>query len=102
MYQRVLLKLSGEFLAGEGGFGISPEATEQLAREIKVAKEAGGVEMAIVVGAGNLWRGTRNGAGMDAATADYMGMIATVMNAMALQDALERVGCPTACKAPFR
>lgn len=95
MYQRVLLKLSGEFLAGENGFGIAPEATEQLAREIKAAKEASGVELAIVVGAGNLWRGARNGAGMDAATADYMGMIATVMNAMALQDALERDGCPT-------
>lgn len=99
MYKRVLLKLSGEFLApqaaGEGGMGISPEATERLAREIKDAKEGSGVELAIVVGAGNLWRGARNGTGMDGATADYMGMIATVMNAMALQDALERDGCPT-------
>jgi len=95
MYKRVLLKLSGEFLAGEGGFGISPEATTQLAQEIKAAKTDSGVELAIVVGAGNLWRGARNGAGMDAATADYMGMIATVMNAMALQEALERAGCPT-------
>ncbi|ADV68280.1 UMP kinase [Deinococcus maricopensis] len=95
MYQRVLLKLSGEFLAGEGGTGIAPEATENLAREIKAAREASGVELSIVIGAGNLWRGTRNGASMDATTADYMGMLATVMNAMALQDALERQGCPT-------
>lgn len=95
MYKRVLLKLSGEFLAGEQGFGISPEATKALAEEIKVAKEETGVEMAIVVGAGNLWRGARNGTGMDAGTADYMGMLATVMNAMALQDALEQLGSPT-------
>ena len=95
MYQRVLLKLSGEFLAGEGGSGITPEATEGLAREIKAAREGSGVELSIVIGAGNLWRGARNGAGMDPTTADYMGMLATVMNAMALQDALERQGCPT-------
>jgi uridylate kinase len=95
MYKRVLLKLSGEFLAGENGFGISPEATSELAREVGAACQGTGVELAIVVGAGNLWRGARNGAGMDAATADYMGMLATVMNAMALQDALERSGQPT-------
>ncbi|GGJ23047.1 UMP kinase [Deinococcus roseus] len=94
-YKRVLLKLSGEFLSAENGFGISHEATTALAREIKAARDATGVELAIVVGAGNLWRGARNGEGMDPATADYMGMIATVMNAIALQDALEQVGQPT-------
>lgn len=94
-YKRVLLKLSGEFLSSETGFGISPEATKALAKEIKAARDATGVELAIVVGAGNLWRGARNGEGMDPATADYMGMIATVMNAIALQDALEQVGQPT-------
>jgi len=94
-YKRVLLKLSGEFLAAENGFGIAHEATLALAQEVKAAKDSSGVEMCIVVGAGNLWRGARNGAGMDAATADYMGMIATVMNALALQDALEQLGQPT-------
>ena len=94
-YKRVLLKLSGEFLSSENGFGIAPDATKALAQEVKAAKDSSGVEMCIVVGAGNLWRGARNGAGMDAATADYMGMIATVMNALALQDALEQLGQPT-------
>jgi uridylate kinase len=93
--KRVLLKLSGEFLAGDG-FGISPEATADLARIIVEAKaRVPGVELACVVGAGNLWRGARNGKGMDPSTADYMGMIATNMNALALQDALERAGQPT-------
>jgi uridylate kinase len=93
--KRVLLKLSGEFLSGDS-FGISPEATGELAAIIKSAKDAvPNVEIACVVGAGNLWRGARNGRGMDAATADYMGMIATNMNALALQDALERVGLQT-------
>jgi uridylate kinase len=94
-YRRVLLKLSGEFLSGEGGYGISPEATSELAREIKGARDQTGTELAVVVGGGNLWRGGRNGVGMDPVTADYMGMLATVMNAMALQDALERLGSPT-------
>ncbi len=67
----------------------------QLARELKAAKEGSGVELAIVIGGGNFWRGARNGAGMDPATADYIGMLGTVMNAMALQDALERAGCDT-------
>jgi uridylate kinase len=93
--KRVLLKLSGEFLSGDS-FGISPEATGELAAIIKSAKDAvPHIEIACVVGAGNLWRGARNGKGMDAATADYMGMIATNMNALALQDALERVGLQT-------
>jgi uridylate kinase len=101
-FKRVLLKLSGEFLAdagsasSEGGSGIAPEATLSLARVIADAMHAApDVQVAMVVGAGNLWRGARNGAGMDPATADYMGMLATIMNAMALQDALERAGVPT-------
>ncbi len=95
MFKRVLLKLSGEFLAGEGGFGISPETTSRLARMIVSALEGTNVELAIVIGGGNLWRGARNGKGMDAATADYIGMLGTVMNAMALQDAMETTGKPT-------
>jgi len=92
-YKRVLLKLSGEFLTGNG-FGIEPEATQALAKEIKAAYETG-VQLAIVIGAGNLWRGARQGVGMDRATADYIGMLATIMNALALQDALEALSIPT-------
>ena len=93
--KRVVLKLSGEFLSRDAD-NISPDATLELAHIIKSARDAvPGVELACVVGAGNLWRGARNGRGMDAATADYMGMIATNMNALALQDALERVGMQT-------
>ena len=92
-YKRVLLKLSGEFLT-RNGFGIEPEATQALAREIKAAYDTG-VQLAIVIGAGNLWRGARQGVGMDRATADYIGMLATIMNALALQDALESLGVPT-------
>ena len=92
-YKRVLLKLSGEVLT-RNGFGIEPEATQALAREIKAAYDTG-VQLAIVIGAGNLWRGARQGVGMDRATADYIGMLATIMNALALQDALESLGVPT-------
>ena len=92
-YKRVLLKLSGEFLT-RNGFGIEPEATQALAREIKAAYDTG-VQLANVIGAGNLWRGARQGVGMDRATADYIGMLATIMNALALQDALESLGVPT-------
>lgn len=92
-YKRVLLKLSGEFLTSNG-FGIEPEATQALAREIKAAYETG-VQLAMVIGAGNLWRGARQGVGMDRATADYIGMLATIMNALALQDALEALSIPT-------
>lgn len=95
MFKRVLLKLSGEFLAGETGFGISPDEAAALARRITGALEGTGAELAIVIGGGNLWRGARNGAGMDPATADYIGMLGTVMNAMALQDAMEAAGQPT-------
>ena len=92
--KRALIKLSGEFLAGPGGFGVSPEATAALATEIKEAKQSG-VELALVVGGGNFWRGAQHGSHMDPATADYVGMIGTVMNAIALQDALEGVNVDT-------
>ncbi len=91
-YQRVLLKLGGEALAGPGGYGIDPQRAEEVALKIKdVLKH--GVQAAIVMGAGNLWRGADGLAhGMDRATADHMGMLATVMNSLALRDALERTG----------
>ena len=94
-YQRILLKLSGEALAGEGGFGIDPDKATNIAQRVKEVYELG-VDVAIVIGAGNLWRGARgNNAGMDRTTADYMGMLATVMNALALMDAFERIGVLT-------
>ncbi len=89
-YKRVLLKMSGEALAGSKGFGLDNETLEKVCAEIKAVSELK-VEIAIVVGGGNFWRG-RTGIGMDRATADYMGMLATVMNALALQDSLERAG----------
>ena len=94
-YQRVLLKLSGEALMGELAYGIDPAIVDAIAQEIAdVVKE--GIELAIVVGGGNIFRGVKGAsAGMDRATADYIGMIATVMNAMTLQDALERAEVPT-------
>jgi len=94
-YKRVLLKLSGEALAGDDGYGIDPLKAEALADVIRDIAELE-IQIAIVIGAGNLWRG-RIGLerGMDRATADYMGMLATVMNAMALMDALERTGIMT-------
>jgi len=92
-YRRVLLKLSGEFLTNSG-FGIQPEPTKALAEEIARAHGTG-VQLSVVVGAGNLWRGARQGVGMDRATADYIGMLATIMNSLALQDALESLGVPT-------
>jgi uridylate kinase len=92
VYSRVLLKLSGESLVGGEGFGIDADWLRLIAVEIGKAVESG-VQMAIVVGAGNIFRGVAGSArGMDRSTADYMGMIATVINAMALQDALEKVG----------
>jgi uridylate kinase len=91
-FKRILLKLSGESLAGPNGFGIDPEQAEAIAERVKAVREMG-VEVAVVIGAGNLWRGKQGlDRGMDRATADYMGMLATVMNAMALMDALERTG----------
>ncbi len=94
-YRRILLKLSGEALADSQGYGIDPERAEDIAQRVKDVHELG-VDVAVVIGAGNLWRG-RSGLdrGMDRATADYMGMLATVMNALALMDAMERLGLVT-------
>ncbi len=94
-YQRVLIKLSGEALQGEQGHGISPESLEGFAREIAEIQQTG-VEVAIVIGGGNIFRGVAGStAGMDRASADYMGMLATVINGLALQDAIEQCGVPT-------
>ncbi len=97
--KRVLLKLSGEFLAGADGSGFSRDAIqhfahENLAHEIAAA-QGRGVQLAVVMGGGNLWRGAKQGAGMDPATADYVGMLGTIMNAVVLQDALERSNIDT-------
>ncbi|MCK9268215.1 MAG: uridine monophosphate kinase, partial [Alkaliphilus sp.] len=92
-YKRVLLKLSGEALAGEKGFGLDFNILNNIASQIKDIIGMG-VQVAIVVGGGNYWRG-RTGEGMDRTTADYMGMMATVINALALQDALENSGAVT-------
>ena len=90
-YHRILLKLSGESLAGPDGFGIDPTRAEDVAQRVREVHQLG-VDVAIVIGAGNLWRGrTGINRGMDRATADYMGMLATVMNALALMDAMERM-----------
>ena len=94
-YKRVVLKLSGEALAGDTGFGINPPTIEEIVKEIKEVHDLG-VEIAIVVGGGNIWRGTTGAEmGMERAQADYMGLLATVMNSLALQDALENEGVPT-------
>ena len=94
-YKRVVLKLSGEALAGDQGFGIDPIVVESIARQIKDV-QATGLEVAVIVGGGNIWRGLAGSAkGMDRASADYMGMLATVMNSLALQDALENCGVDT-------
>lgn len=95
-WPRVLLKLSGEAFAGEQGFGIDGSVITRLASEIVQAKRTFEVDIAIVVGGGNIWRGiSGEGAGMDRAQADYMGMLATVINALALQEVLERLEQPT-------
>lgn len=94
-YKRVVLKLSGEALAGEAGFGINPAVIQSVAEQVKEVSELD-VEVAVVVGGGNIWRGKIGSEmGMDRATADYMGMLATVMNSMALQDSLEQLGIET-------
>ncbi|MDK2917421.1 MAG: uridylate kinase [Candidatus Petromonas sp.] len=92
-YKRIILKLSGEALSGEKGFGLDQKTIESIADQIKEITELG-VEVAVVVGGGNFWRG-RSSKGMDRTTADYMGMLATVINALALQDALENIGMLT-------
>ena len=94
-YKRVVLKLSGEALAGKQGYGIDPIIVDSIARQIKEVR-ATNLQVAIVVGGGNIWRGLAGSAkGMDRATADYMGMLATVMNSLALQDALEQCNVDT-------
>src|SRR5918995_2738029 len=95
VFHRVLLKLSGEALMGEQAFGIDPTITTKIAKEIGEIQQLG-VQTGVVIGGGNLFRGLAASAkGMDRATADYMGMLATVINGLALQDALEHVGVPT-------
>ena len=94
-YKRVVLKLSGEAMAGQSGFGIDPATIKEMVKEIKEV-HALGVEIAIIVGGGNIWRGiTGAEMGMERAQADYMGMLATVMSSLALQDVLENNGVPT-------
>jgi uridylate kinase len=93
-YRRVLLKISGEALAGRQGYGIEPETINRIAEEIREVVEMG-VQLAVVIGGGNIFRGIAASAGgMDRATGDYMGMLATVINALALQDAIEKAGVP--------
>jgi uridylate kinase len=93
--KRVLLKLSGEVLMGDQPFGLDPKVVGELAREVKAAKDSG-LEICLVIGGGNIFRGMAGAAqGMDRAQADYMGMLATVMNALAMQNALEQIGVET-------
>jgi uridylate kinase len=95
VYRRVLLKLSGEALMGERQYGVDPEVVRGIARQVSEGR-ARGIEIAVVVGGGNIFRGLAAAArGMDRATGDYMGMLATVMNGLAIQDALEQMDCPT-------
>lgn len=94
-YNRVVLKLSGEALAGEKGYGVDLDAVNWIAGQVAEA-HATGAEIAVVVGGGNIWRGAQaSSRGMDRSTADYVGMLATVINSLSLQDALERMGVPT-------
>ena len=94
-FRRVLLKLSGEILAGEVGFGIDPERASYLANEVKSIRDLG-VGVGLIIGAGNIFRGIQAASkGMDRVTGDYLGMLATIMNAISLQDALEKAGCET-------
>ena len=94
-FRRILLKLSGEALMGEGKYGVDPKTLDAIAEEVRDV-HALGMEVALVIGGGNIFRGVAESAkGMDRAQADYMGMLATVMNSLALQDALERAGCKT-------
>ena len=94
-FRRVLLKLSGEILAGEEGFGINPDRASYLANEVKSIRDLG-VGVGLIIGAGNIFRGIQAASkGMDRVTGDYLGMLATIMNAISLQDALEKAGCET-------
>lgn len=95
VFKRVVLKVSGESLAGQNGFGIDADTISSIAQQVKEVVELG-VQVAIVCGGGNIWRGIAGSAkGIDRATADYMGMLATLMNSLALQDALEQIEVPT-------
>ena len=95
VYRRIVLKLSGEALAGSQGYGIDPPVLDRVGEEVRAVTELG-VQVAIVIGGGNIFRGiAASAAGMDRATADYMGMLATIINSMALQDALEKAGLQT-------
>lgn len=101
-YKRVLLKLSGEALMGDDAFGINRATIERMVAEVKEVVETG-VEMAVVIGGGNIFRGMAGGAaGMDRATADYMGMLATIMNALALQDAMKHAGLEARVQSALR
>jgi uridylate kinase len=101
-FNRILLKLSGEALMGPGQFGIDPETVAAMAAEVKAAKEAG-FELCLVIGGGNIFRGMAGAAkGMDRAQADYMGMLATVMNALAMQNALEQMGVHTRVQSAIK
>ena len=94
-FRRILLKLSGEVLAGDKGFGIDPNKATYLANEVKSVYELG-VDIGLIIGAGNIFRGIQAaGKGMDRVTGDYLGMLATIMNAISVQDALEKVNCET-------
>ena len=95
MYRRILLKLSGEILAGDKGFGIDPGKASYLANEVKSVHELG-ISIGLIIGAGNIFRGIEaSSRGMDRVTGDYLGMLATIMNAIAVQDALEKIDCET-------
>ncbi|MBD8497094.1 MULTISPECIES: UMP kinase [Paenibacillus] len=95
VYKRIVLKVSGESLAGQAGYGIESDMINSIAEQVKEVVELG-IEVAIVCGGGNIWRGIAGSEkGIDRGTADYMGMLATVMNSLALQDALEQIGVPT-------
>jgi len=95
IYRRILLKLSGEVLAGEDGFGINPKKASYLAKEVKSVYDLG-ISIGLIIGAGNIFRGIQAaGKGMDRVTGDYLGMLATIMNAIAVQDALEKINCET-------
>ncbi len=94
MYKRAVIKISGEALAGEKGFGLDDCIIQGVVKQIQKVKETG-VELALIVGGGNFWRGRQAGSTMDRTTADHMGMLATVINALAMQDALESAGMPT-------
>ncbi len=101
-YRRILLKLSGEALAGPEGYGIDPLKATEIAERVKEVKDLG-VQVALVIGGGNIWRGSDGVAHqMDRTTADHIGMLATVMNALALRDALERLGVPTRVQTALR